>query len=78
MSIEKQPIITLNRDDVMQVFELLIALDHHRVDLKHAMEKASISQDFSQVQTYLLAAKATLSKACQVFPQPKSPHSSDQ
>ncbi len=78
MSIKPQLTTALKRDDAMQLFELLIALDHHRVDLKHAMEKAWDSQDYSQVQMHLFSAKDTLSKACQFFPQQALSHSSDQ
>lgn len=67
MSTEQQLATSLNRDDAMQIFELLIALDHHRVDLKHAMDKAFESGDYTQVCEHLFAAQDTLSDACQVF-----------
>lgn len=69
MSIEQQSATPLKRDDAMELFELLIALDHHRVDLKHAMEKAWDLGDYKQVQVHLLSAQDTLNKACQLFTQ---------
>ncbi|MDD0998497.1 hypothetical protein M5G20_21875 [Pseudomonas sp. TNT2022 ID1044] len=78
MSIEQQAAITLKRDDAMQVFELLIALDHHRVDLKHAMERAWDSQDYTQVRAHLFSAQDTLSDACQLFLQKEPADSLDQ
>lgn len=69
MSIKQQPSKALNKEQAMELFELLIALDHHRVDIKHAMEKAWNSEDYSQVHAYLLSAKETLDKACNLLPE---------
>lgn len=78
MSIEKQPAIALKRDDAMQLFELLIALDHHRVDLKHAMKKAWKSEDYTHVREHFLATQDTLSDACQLLLQDVSADSLNQ
>lgn len=78
MSTKQQPAAPMNKDTSRQLFELLIALDHHQIDLKHAMEKAWESEDYTQVREHLFATQDTLSDACQLLLQDKSEDSLNQ
>lgn len=73
MSIEQQPTNPLKRDQVWELFELLIALDHNLIDLKFAMEKAWEAGEHALLQVHLLSAQGTINKACQLL----NPESAD-
>lgn len=71
MTIERKNTETLSRAQISDLFDLLVRLDHHRVDLKHAMEKAWDSKDYRDVHDHLRQAQATLGMACGLFDSDK-------
>lgn len=52
------------KDQLDDLFDVAVALDHRLIDLRFALEKAAESEDFTIVHGHLLAAQAIVNKAC--------------
>jgi hypothetical protein len=54
-------------DQLDNLFDVAVALDHRLIDLRFALDKAADSEDLSIVHGHLLAAQALLNQACASF-----------
>lgn len=55
------------KDQLDDLFDVAVALDHRLIDLRFALEKAAESEDLTIVHGHLLAAQAIVAKACSTF-----------